>query len=107
MGVSLREVTVVHKWCFLPSELKIEVKVKPVSHRCGLASLTLTQCSGLGRKCSDLLDLVEAVLSDPGSSALPEGRSKEMEPSDPTDTHMHTHTQPLPLSALKQKRQGA
>ena len=40
MGVSLREVTVMHKWCFLPSELKIEVKVKPVSHRCGLASLT-------------------------------------------------------------------
>ena len=40
MGVSLREVTVMHKWCFLLSELKIEVKVKPVSHQCGLASLT-------------------------------------------------------------------
>lgn len=91
MGVSLHGVTVMHKWCFLPSELKIEVKVRPVSHGSGLASLTLTRCSGLGQKGSDLLDVVEAVVSDPRSSASSEEEARKWSPQTPR-THRCTCT---------------
>ena len=91
MGVSLRGVTVMHKWCFLPSELKIEIKVWPVSHESGLASLTLTRCSGLGQKGSDLLDVVEAVVSDPRSSASSEEEARKRSPQTPR-THRCTCT---------------
>lgn len=96
VGVSLRAVTVRHKWCFLPSELKIEVKVRPVSHGSGLASLTLTRCSGLGRKGSDLLDIVEAVISDPRSSASSEEEARKRRPqTPPTHTCTRTHSPSL------------